>query len=149
MLNLAWAKTFLALVETKSFHTRTTPSSSSSLRVSVATRGRLGQLQLSGGGLASLALGLRTDAGRFCLHALRRSLIRISERALSAVRTGQTRVGASSNIGIYILQPYVRRFLRDHNSELFDLVIDRKAIVGKSRKSRDAARRASLSLRAI
>jgi hypothetical protein len=71
MLNLAWAKTFLALVETKSFHTRTTPSSSSSLRVSVATRGRLGQLQLSGGGLASLALGLRTDAGRFCLHALR------------------------------------------------------------------------------
>lgn len=56
------------------------------------------------------------------------SLIRISERALSAVRTGNIRVGASSNVGIYILQPYVR----DHDPELFDdLVIDRNPVIAQ------------------
>jgi DNA-binding transcriptional LysR family regulator len=59
------------------------------------------------------------------------SLIRISNRALTTVRTGHLRVGASSNIGIYILQPYVRRFLRNHDPALFDLVIDRNPAIAQ------------------
>jgi DNA-binding transcriptional LysR family regulator len=59
------------------------------------------------------------------------SLIRISKRALQTVRTGHLRVGASSNIGIYILQPHVRRFLRSHDPALFDLVIDRNPVIAQ------------------
>lgn len=47
------------------------------------------------------------------------------------MRTGHVRVGASSNVGIYILQPFVRRFLRDHDPELFDLVIDRNPVIAQ------------------
>lgn len=39
-----------------------------------------------------------------------RTLLRVADRAQSAVRRGGLAVGASSNIGVYLLQPLVRAF---------------------------------------
>lgn len=50
---------------------------------------------------------------RFAPHA--ESLLRMHARALASVRRTCVAVGASSNIGIYMLQPYVRSFLDRHN----------------------------------
>jgi|HubBroStandDraft_6_1064221.scaffolds.fasta_scaffold525450_1 DNA-binding transcriptional LysR family regulator len=129
MLNLAWAKTFLALVETKSFQAAADQLQLAQPTVSQQIRKLEEQL--------GVVLVRRSRSGceptpaAFAFMPYATSLIRISERALTAVRTGHVRVGASSNVGIYILQPYVRRFLHDHDPELFDLVIDRNPVIAQ------------------
>lgn len=52
------------------------------------------------------------------------SLLRLSERAMLAVKHQQTRVGASSNIGIYLLQPYVRQYMQQQPDDDLQLMID-------------------------
>lgn len=52
------------------------------------------------------------------------SMLNLNERATAAVRGERWRVGASSNIGIYLLQPHVRSFLTEQGGTALDLVID-------------------------
>lgn len=52
------------------------------------------------------------------------SLLSLSERAVLAVKQQQTRVGASSNIGIYLLQPYVQQYLQQQTDDDLQLTID-------------------------
>jgi len=129
MLNLAWAKTFLTLVETKSF------------------QAAANQLQMAQPTVSQQIRKLEQELGVLLLHRSRtgcepteaattfmpyaQSLVRISEHAVKAVRSGRVRVGASSNIGIYLLQPYLRKFLRKHDPALFDLVIDRNPVIAQ------------------
>lgn len=94
MLNLAWAKTFLALVETKSFQAAADQLHLAQPTVSQQIRKLEEEL--------GVVLVRRSRSGceptpaAFAFMPYATSLIRISERALTAVRTGQTRVGASS-----------------------------------------------------
>lgn len=52
------------------------------------------------------------------------SLLRLNDRALSAVHGAPLRIGASSNIGIYLLPPYLRSYLRTGAKAAIDLAID-------------------------
>jgi len=124
MLNLAWAKTFLTLIDTKSF------------------QAAADQLQMAQPTVSQQIRKLEEELGVLLLHRSRtgcepteaaltfmpyaQSLVRISEHAVMAVRSGRVRVGASANVGIYVLQPYLRKFLRQHDPALFDLVIAQK-----------------------
>jgi LysR family transcriptional regulator, transcriptional activator of the cysJI operon len=129
MLNLAWVKTFLALVETKSFQ-----AAADQLRLAQPTVSQqIRKLEEHLG----VVLVHRSRAGcepteaAFTFIPYAESLIRISKRALQTVRSGHLRVGANSNIGIYILQPHVRRFLLTHDPAQFDLVIDRNPVIAQ------------------
>lgn len=50
-----------------------------------------------------------SDGEKLLPHA--ESLLRLNGRALEAVRRTHVRVGASSNIGTYLLQPYIKAFI--------------------------------------
>jgi DNA-binding transcriptional LysR family regulator len=57
------------------------------------------------------------------LHPYAQSLLRLNERARAAVRETGLRIGASSNIGIYMLQPYLRSFQDVHSQRDLDVTI--------------------------
>lgn len=57
----------------------------------------------------------------FCRHA--RDLVRLAQRAETAVRQRSVTLGASSNIGIYLIQPYLKAFSKRSNSVLLDIKI--------------------------
>lgn len=57
------------------------------------------------------------------------SLIRLAEKAGSAIRGDCLRIGASSNIGVYMLQPLAKDFFRDRREADFELLIERNPVV--------------------
>lgn len=129
MLNLAWVRTFLTLVEHKSFQAAADqlqlaqPTVSQQIRkleeqlgVVLLTRSRLGCAPTS----AAVA---------FIPHA--ESLIRINQRAVAAVQRGEQRIGASSNVGIYVLQPYLRTYLEGRDLASFEVAIDRNPAIAQ------------------
>ena len=135
MLNLAWVRTFLALVENKSFQ-----AASEQLQIAqptVSQQIRKLEQQLGVLLLRRLRSGCEPTAAALAFLPYAESLIRINRRALEAIRTDHLRVGASSNVGIYLLQPYVRTFLRDRDPALFDLVIDRNPVIAQKLDDRE------------
>lgn len=108
MLNLEHARTFLAIVDAGGFHSAgmrldlAQPTVSQQLRKLEAYLGapllirRRGQVTL-------------TPQGELFLPAAR-GLVRAAERAEAAVARGPPAVGASSNVGVYLLQRHLRRF---------------------------------------
>jgi DNA-binding transcriptional LysR family regulator len=108
VLNLEHARTFLAIVDSGGFHSAgavlalAQPTVSQQLRklethfgapLLIRRRGRL----------------LLTRRGERFLPVAR-GLLRAAERAEAAVRAGPPAVGASSNVGIYLLQRHLKRF---------------------------------------
>lgn len=130
MLNPVWLQTFLALVRQRSFQAAADDLGIAQPTVSQHLRKLEDQL-----GVILIARGragceLTGEAVAFLPHA--ESLMRLNEQALAAIRSLKLRVGASSNIGIYILPPYLRSFLERRDPADFDLLIDRNpAIAGK------------------
>ncbi|WP_420493192.1 LysR family transcriptional regulator [Sedimenticola hydrogenitrophicus] len=59
------------------------------------------------------------------------SMLRLDERAREAVSGTSLRVGASSNIGIYMLQPHVRSFMDTPAAPEVDLVIDNNPAIAR------------------
>lgn len=58
------------------------------------------------------------------------SLILVIERAVSALKSTKLRIGASSNIGIYLLPPYLKHHFELYdNSYEVDLVIDANPVI--------------------
>lgn len=58
------------------------------------------------------------------------SLILLTQRAVSALESTKLRIGASSNIGIYLLPPYLKYHLEQYgNSYEVDLVIDTNPVI--------------------
>lgn len=57
------------------------------------------------------------------------SMLSLNERARAALRATQLRIGASSNIGIYILQPLLKSFMDVHPELEMDIVIDRNPAI--------------------
>jgi DNA-binding transcriptional LysR family regulator len=127
MLNLAWVRTFLALVEHKSFHAAADQLQLAQPTVSQQIR-KLEQ-QLGVLLLQRTRSGCEPTRAAIAFLPWAESLIRINQRALTAVKSGCLRVGASSNVGIYLLQPEVRSFLDGRDSTGFELVIDRNPVI--------------------
>lgn len=129
MLNLAWVRTFLALVESKSFQAAADRLQLAQPTVSQQIR-KLEQ-QLGVLLVRRARSGCEPTQAAFAFIPYAESLIRINQRALAAVQRGQERIGASSNVGIYMLQPYVRTFLNERDPALFDVVIDRNPAIAQ------------------
>jgi DNA-binding transcriptional LysR family regulator len=129
MLNLAWVRTFLALVEHRSFHGAAAQLQLAQPTVSQQIR-KLEQ-QLGVLLVQRARSGCEPTAAAIAFLPWAESLIRINQRALAAVQRDCLRVGASSNVGIYMLQPEVRTFLDGRDPAGFELVIDRNPVIAQ------------------
>lgn len=123
MLNLSWVQTFLAVMRSRSFQMAAQQLSLAQPTVSL----HIQKLEIQLG----VILFVRTrsactpthEAKVFLPHA--ETLIRLNDRAFSAVRDKSVRVGASSNIGIYLLQPHLKAFRDTHPDIPVSLSINR------------------------
>ncbi len=123
MLNPVWVRTFLALIDHRSFQ-----AAAAQLHIAQPTASlHIQKLEEQLG--ASLFHRSRTgcdptrEAIRFLPYA--QSIRQANERALAAISGERLRIGASSNIGIYLLQPHIRSYLQARHLSAFDIVIDR------------------------
>ncbi len=110
MLNLSQIEAFIAVVDTRGFHDAATRLGCSQPKVSQQLRKleqALGVTLIHRDRLQSTptAQGVR-------LIPLARSLLRTAARAKDVVSGQKIVIGASSNIGTYLLPPYVARFSR-------------------------------------
>jgi len=132
MMNLVWLRSLLMVMEHGSFQ-----AAAQALQLAQPTiTQHIQKLENDLGVLLirrSRAGCLPTEAAlKLKPYAL--SLMRVSQRALNALgRGGQhpCRVGASSNIGIYMLPPYVQNFLHQNAPHNLDLVIDRNPAIAQ------------------
>lgn len=115
MLNLTQLETFVALIDCGGFR-----GAADQLKISQPTVSQqLRKLEEELG--ATLVVRDRTQCGPTAAGArllpLARSLLRSAARAHDVVAGRRLRLGASSNIGIYLLQPFVARYAREHGSK--------------------------------
>lgn len=127
MLNLAWVKTFLVLLECKSFQ-----AAAQRLQLAQPTvtqhiqklEQRLG-VEL----LQRARSGCEPTAAARAFLPYAQNLVRLHDRALAHVRDAPLRIGASSNIGTYLLQPYLRAYSQRDRSANWTLTIDRNPVI--------------------
>jgi len=124
MLNLIWLKSLITVIELHSFQ-----AAANQLGLAQPTiTQHIQKLEE----MLRVPLIKRVRSGcQPTEHALRlmpyaESMLRIQQRALQAVQQPSLKLGASSNIGIYLLQPYLRQYLQDKTGESapLDLLID-------------------------
>ncbi|MGQ0584061.1 MAG: LysR family transcriptional regulator [Reyranella sp.] len=129
MLNLLWVRTFLALVEHKSFQ-----ATAEQLQIAQPTASlhiqKLEQ-QLGAPLFRRSRMGCHPTRRAASFLPYARSILRINERALAAISGERLRIGASSNIGIYLLQPYIQSYLQGRDPFAFDIVIDRNPSIAE------------------
>lgn len=121
MLNLVWVRTFAALVKRKSFQ-----GAADKLGIAQPTVTQHIQKLEEQLGVVLFCRGRNgceptREAVAFLPYA--ESLLRINDRAVAAIARDCVRVGASSNIGTYLLQPYVNAYLKGRDPGHFDMVI--------------------------
>lgn len=124
MLNLVWLKSLITVIEQHSFQaaghqlglaqptvTQHIQKLEEMLCVPLIKRGRS-----------------RCQPTEYALRLLpyAESMLRLQDRALQAVQGDSLRIGASSNIGIYLLQPFLQNYLSEQSLEQdkLDLMID-------------------------
>lgn len=129
MLNLAWVRTFLALVEYKSFQAAADQLQLAQPTVSQQLRKLEEQLGVVL--LTRSRLGCAPTAAAVAFIPYAESLMRIHQRAVAAVQRGGQRIGASSNVGIYVLQPYLRTYLDGRDPASFGVVIDCNPVIAQ------------------
>lgn len=129
MLNLAWVRTFLALVEYKSFQAAADQLQLAQPTVSQQLRKLEEQLGVVL--LTRSRLGCAPTPAAVAFIPYAESLVRIHQRAVAAVQRGEQRIGASSNVGIYLLQPYLRTYLDGRDPASFQVVIDRNPAIAQ------------------
>jgi DNA-binding transcriptional LysR family regulator len=129
MLNLVWLRSFVALAEHRSFH-------GAAVRVGIA-QPTVSQHIMKLEEQLEVLLFLRGKSGCDPTRAAQtllpyaRSMLNLSERAQKAVKATSLRVGASSNIGIYMLQPHVRSFMDSHGLPDVELTIDSNPAIAR------------------
>ncbi|WP_416399504.1 LysR family transcriptional regulator [Allohahella sp. A8] len=129
MINLNLLKTFLALIRSRSFQ-----GAAGSLAIAqptVSLHIQKLEEQLGVPLFRRLRGGCVPTSEAWALLPYAENLLGLNERALAAVRGRHVRVGASSNIGIYLLQPYLQSFFRSNESKSFDIVLDRNPAVAE------------------
>lgn len=122
MLNLVWLKSFTALVHHRSFQ-----ATAQHLGIAQPTLSQHIQKleeQLDALLIRRRKSGCEPTRAALALLPIALSMLRLEQRAREAVGGTGLRVGASSNIGIYLLQPHVRSFRDTRAAPEVDLVID-------------------------
>lgn len=129
MLNLVWLKSFVTLLEKRSFQ-----AAASQLGIAQPTLSQHLQKLESQLGVQLVHRGRvqceETRAAQAFLP-FAQSLLRLEERARASVLETPLRIGASSNIGIYMLQPYLRRYKDLRLGAEVELVIDSNPAVAR------------------
>lgn len=126
-LNLTLVQSFLAVMQTRSFQTAAKRLALAQPTISLHVQKLEDQLGTQLFHRSRVACAPTADALAFVPYA--ESLLRLNERALAAIKGQQTRIGASSNIGIYILQPFLKSFTDSRKGFHFDMVIDRNPVI--------------------
>jgi DNA-binding transcriptional LysR family regulator len=129
MLNLIWVRSFLALVERRSFQ-----SAAEALEIAQPTVSlHIQKLEEQLGAVLFHRSRTGCDPTREALNFLpyAESIIRVNDRAMASVSGDNLRIGASSNIGIYLLPPYVRSYLDERGQPDVDIVIDRNPAIAQ------------------
>src|SRR5690606_11830989 len=132
MMNLVWLRSLLMVMEHGSFQ-----AAAQALQLAQPTITQ--HIQKLEDDLGVLLIrrsraGCRPTEAALKLQPYALSLMRVSQRALAALGRGDQnpcRVGASSNIGIYMLPPYVQTFLQENATHNLDLVIDRNPAIAQ------------------
>lgn len=127
MLNPVWTKTFLALARHDTFRAAADALGIAQPTVSQHLRKLEDQLGVVLIDRDRPGCVLTREAKAFLPHA--ESMVRLSERALAVLRENRLRVGASSNIGIYMLPSYLRSYAQRHDPAGLDITIDRNPAI--------------------
>ena len=129
MLNLVWLKSFTTLVHHRRFQT-------AAQKLGIAQPTLSQHIQKLEEQLDALLIrrsksGCEPTRAALALMPFALSMLRLGERAREAVSGTSLRVGASSNIGIYMLQPYVHTFKNIPAAPELDLVIDNNPAIAR------------------
>ncbi|MFN9762346.1 MAG: LysR family transcriptional regulator [Pseudanabaena sp.] len=127
-MNFEYVKSFLAVVQTGSFR-----QAAKQLGISQpAVSQNIKKLEAS----LNTQLIIRDRKGNQLTPAAQKllpyaeSIVLVTNRAVSALKSTNLRIGASSNIGIYLLPPYLKYHLEQYgNSYEVDLVIDANPLI--------------------
>ncbi|MDX5387232.1 MAG: LysR family transcriptional regulator [Marinobacter sp.] len=122
MLNLVWLKSFVEVIDHQGFR-----PAANHLGIAQPTLSQhIQKLEEQLGVLLVQRGRSRCEPTRAALTLLpfARSMLRLDERARESVMNTRLRIGASSNIGIYMLQPHVRAYKDLGTGPEVDLVID-------------------------
>ena len=129
MLNLFWLKSFVMLFRSQSFQ-----DAGNALGLAQPTISQhIQKLEEYLGVLLfhRRRLGCEPTREAVRLLPLAESMLILNDRARTAVKSDSLRVGASSNIGIYMLNPYIRSFADGSHQDPVELVIDRNPTVAE------------------
>ena len=122
MLNLSLVKTLLAVVRTKSLREGADELGLSQPAVSQHIRKLEEEVGVTL--IRRDRRGCEPTLAALVFLPLAENILRLSERAKKAVvRLNQLRIGAGSNIGIYILQPLLKSFWDTHPGLDLDVVV--------------------------
>lgn len=122
MLNLTWINTLVTLFQHGSF--KAAADSLGLAQPTVTQHIQKLEEQLGVALVQRGRAGCHPTAGAQRLMPFAVSMLSLNQRAMAAARGEHWRVGASSNIGIYLLQPHVRSFLAAQSGTALDLVIE-------------------------
>lgn len=122
MLSLPQVAAFVAVIEEGTFQAAATRLGLSQATVSQHVRNLEDSLGATLVVRSRVRCAPTSHAAAFLRSA--RALLRLAERAEQSMKTRPTLVGASGNVGVYLLQPHVRRFIeQDPSAPALDLTI--------------------------
>lgn len=121
MITLGFVRSFVAVVETQSFHAAARQLGLTQPAVTQHVRKLESELGVSLIQRARTACAPTTH-GRLFLP-IARGLLRLAERAYNAVGGNRLVIGASNNIGTYYLQPLIRSFADEGAAAEIDVVL--------------------------
>ncbi|MEC7288836.1 MAG: LysR family transcriptional regulator [Pseudomonadota bacterium] len=124
MLNLLWVRSFLTVVETGSFQAAANQLGLAQPTISLHIQKLEDQLGTTLLQRSRNRCRPSSSALAFIPHG--ESLLALNQRAVDSVKAQTVRVGASSNIGIYLLQPYLKTY-QHKQAEPFELSIDKNS----------------------
>lgn len=127
MLNPIWIRSFLGVAQHRSFQLAGEALGIAQPTVSLHIQKleeQLGVLLFR-----RARLGCEPTAEARTLLPYAQGLMRLSERAIGALNARQVRIGASSNIGIYLLPPLLKRFRMESQDDDCELLIDRNPAI--------------------
>jgi DNA-binding transcriptional LysR family regulator len=135
LLNPTLIRSFVALVESRSFQAAAERLGLAQPTVSLHIQ-RLEE-QLGAPLLQRSRSGCEPTAQGQVLLPYAEGLLRLSEQAIRALQKAPLRLGASSNIGIYLLPPLLKRFLQQHPGTELTLTIDRNPVLATKLENRE------------
>jgi len=135
MLNLFLVKTLLTVVRTKSFRSTAETLGLSQPAVSQHIRRLEEELEVTL--IRRDRRGCEPTPAALAFLPFAERALRMSERAKAAVKLNQLRIGAGSNIGIYILQPLLKSFMDAHPGLDLNIVVDRNPAIAERLETAD------------